>query len=111
MDKLMTSKGIEVAWARNLTYLLGLWKEQLLPAGLLWFTVEGPGCRLLNGEGGSKTGGGEEVLRTFTSGLVPSPRATLPCLGRLGGGETPRRIAPWLRCVFRVGSAEMEPRT
>jgi hypothetical protein len=51
-DKLIALKGIEdeVARARNLTYLQGLWKEQL-PTDLLWFAIEGPGTRLLNREG------------------------------------------------------------
>jgi hypothetical protein len=51
-DKLMALKGIEdeVARARKLTYLYGLWKEQLL-TDLLWFAIEGPGRRLLSRDG------------------------------------------------------------
>jgi hypothetical protein len=50
-DKLIALKGItdEVARARKLTYLHGLWKQQLL-TDLLWFAIEGPGRRLLNSE-------------------------------------------------------------
>lgn len=48
-DKLIALKGIEdeVARSRNLTYLHGLWEQQLL-TDLLWFAIEGPGRRLLN---------------------------------------------------------------
>ncbi|RMZ69982.1 tol [Pyrenophora seminiperda CCB06] len=48
-DKLIALKGIEdeIARARHLTYLHGLWEQQL-PTDLLWFAIEGPGRRLLN---------------------------------------------------------------
>ncbi|KAH8764583.1 hypothetical protein BGZ57DRAFT_990536 [Hyaloscypha finlandica] len=53
-DKLMALKGItdEVARARKLTYMCGLWKEQLL-TDLLWFAIEGPDQRLLSRDGGA----------------------------------------------------------
>jgi hypothetical protein len=53
----MALKGItdEVARARKLTYMCGLWKEQLL-TDLLWFAIEGPGQRLLSRDGGATVG-------------------------------------------------------
>lgn len=73
-DKLMALKGIEdeVARARNLTYLHGLWKEQL-PTDLLWFAIEGPGRRLLNGDGipVAPTWSWASIEATITLDLLP----------------------------------------